>query len=194
MKIEDVPIASIIENPKRVVKIAIKKIPPPTPNRPDENPTSKPIIAIVNKLYGILVSSLSLLIFIMLFTAINNNKHPNMISKTLEDIPDATNPPIDPPIMPKTPKRMPGFKILSIVRVCLYAPLKEVGMIMAKLVPNEINIAKSDSTPRYWSKKYCRGTIRNPPPTPRSPEAKPAQIPISIKPMKYSMGNITSLI
>lgn len=62
---------------------------------------------------------------------------------------------------------------------------------MAKLVPKDINIAKSGSTPMYFNRKYCRGTMRNPPPTPRRPEAKPAQTPISINPKKYSIGNIT---
>ena len=65
---------------------------------------------------------------------------------------------------------------------------------MAKLVPNDINMAKSGSTPMYFSRKYWRGTIRNPPPTPKRPDAKPAHIPIKINPMKYSAGNITSLI
>ena len=64
--------------------------------------------------------------------------------------------------------------------MCLYAPLSDVGIIIAKLVPKEINIAKSGFTPIYFNKKYCRGTIRNPPPTPKSPEAKPAHIPIKI--------------
>lgn len=45
----------------------------------------------------------------------------------------------------------------------------------------------------YFNKKYCKGTIKNPPPTPKSPDANPAQIPIKIKPMKYSIGNIISL-
>ena len=36
---------SINENPKSEVKIAIKNMPPPTPKSPDENPTTKPIIA-----------------------------------------------------------------------------------------------------------------------------------------------------
>jgi hypothetical protein len=66
-----------------------------------------------------------------------------------------------------------------------------VGIIIAKLVPNEINIARSEFTPMYLSKKYCRGTIKNPPPTPRSPDANPANTPIKIRPMKYSIGNIT---
>ena len=66
----------------------------------------------------------------------------------------------------------------------------DVGIIMAKLVPKEIRIAKSGSTPMYLSKKYWRGTIKNPPPTPKSPDAKPAQIPIKIKAIKYSGGNI----
>ena len=43
IKIEDVPIASIIENPNSEVKIAIKNIPPPTPKRPDANPTKRPM-------------------------------------------------------------------------------------------------------------------------------------------------------
>ena len=80
--------------------------------------------------------------------------------------------------------------ILSIVLVCLYAPLNDVGTIIAKLVANEISIAKSGSTPMYFNKKYCRGTIINPPPTPKRPDANPAQIPIKINPMKYSIGNM----
>ena len=44
IKIEDVPIASIIENPKSEVKMTIKNMPPPMPKRPDENPTNKPMI------------------------------------------------------------------------------------------------------------------------------------------------------
>ena len=194
MNIEEVPIASIIENPSSAVRIAIRNIPPPTPNNPDENPTKSPIIAVDIKLNGIFASSLSLLMLIMLFTAMNNNKHPKMISKTLEGSPDATKPPIAPPMIPNTPNRIPGFTILSIVLVCLYAPLSDVGMIMAKLVPKEMSIAKSGSTPMYFNKKYCRGTIKNPPPTPRSPDANPAHIPIKTNPMKYSIGNITSLI
>ena len=78
--------------------------------------------------------------------------------------------------------------------MCLYAPLKEVGIIIARLVPNEISIAKSGFTPMYFNRKYCSGTIKNPPPTPKSPEAKPAHIPIKIKPTYYSIGNIASLI
>lgn len=104
---DDVPIASIIENPKSAVRIAIKNIPPPTPKRPEENPTKRPIIPAVTKLNGILASSLSLLILTILFTVMNNNKRPNIISKTLEGSADATNPPIAPPIIPKTPNLIP---------------------------------------------------------------------------------------
>lgn len=64
---------------------------------------------------------------------------------------------------------------------------------MAKLVPNEIKIAKSGDTPMYFKRKYCSGTIKNPPPTPKSPDAKPAHMPIKINPMKYSIGNILSI-
>ena len=191
MKIEDVPIASIIENPKSAVNMAIRNIPPPTPKRPDENPTKRPMIPHVPRLNGILASSLSLLMLMTLLTVMNKSRHPKINSNTLEGSADATKPPKSPPITPKMPNLIPGPMILSIVRVCLYAPLSEVGIIIARLVPNDINIAKSGSTPMYLSKKYCRGTIKNPPPTPRSPEAKPAQIPIKIKPMKYSIGNIT---
>ena len=63
--------------------------------------------------------------------------------------------------------------------------------MIAKLVPNEINNAKSGSTPMYFNKKYCKGTIKNPPPTPKSPDAKPAHMPIKINPKKYSIGNMT---
>ena len=55
-------------------------------------------------------------------------------------------------------------------------------------------VMDKDSFRNLFSKKYCRGTIRNPPPTPKSPDAKPAHMPIKIKPIKYSIGNIASLI
>ena len=190
MKMDDVPIASIIENPKRVVKIAIKNIPPPTPKSPDENPTANPMMAIESKLKGIFESCLSLLRLSRLLIDINSNKQPKIISNILDGSPDATNPPITPPIIPKIPNRNPGLMILSIVLVCLYAPLNEVGTMIAKLVANEMSIAKSGSTPMYFNKKYCKGTIMNPPPTPKRPDANPAQIPIKINPMKYSTGNI----
>ena len=61
---------------------------------------------------------------------------------------------------------------------------------MAKLVPKEIKIARSGDTPMYFNRKYCKGTIKNPPPTPKRPDANPAHIPIKINPMKYSIGNI----
>ncbi len=54
-------------------------------------------------------------------------------------------------------------------------------------------MAKSGDTPMYFKRKYCRVTIKNPPPTPKRPDAKPAQIPIKINPMKYSIGNILSI-
>lgn len=190
IKIEDVPIASIIENPNSEVKIAIKNIPPPTPKRPDENPTRRPMAAVEIKLNGILASSRSLLMFTILLTVMKSSKHPKIISKTLDGNPDATNPPTAPPIIPKTPKRKPGLIILSIDRVCLYAPLNDVGIIMARLVAKEISIARSGSTPMYFNRKYCKGTIMNPPPIPKRPDANPAQIPIKIKPKKYSIGNI----
>ena len=74
MKIEEVPIASIIEKPKRAVRIAIKNTPPPTPNNPDEKPTNNPIIPVVIKLNGILASSRSLLMLRTLFTVTNRNE------------------------------------------------------------------------------------------------------------------------
>ena len=187
---DEVPIASIIENPKSDVKMAIKNIPPPTPRSPDENPTKRPIIPAVTILNGILASSLSLLMLTILLTVMNSNRIPKIISNSLEGNADATKPPMKPPIIPKMPSLIPGSKILSIVLVCLYAPLMDVGIIIAKLVPNEISIAKSGSTPMYFNRKYCRGTIKNPPPIPKRPEAKPAHMPISTNPMKYSIGNI----
>lgn len=103
MNIEEVPIASIIENPRSTVRIAIRNTPPPTPKRPDENPTTTPIIPEVIKLNGILASSLSLLILIILFTVINSNRRPKIISNILEGSAEAANPPSIPPIIPKTP-------------------------------------------------------------------------------------------
>jgi len=190
MNIEDVPIDSINENPSSVVKIAIRNIPPPTPKSPDENPTKIPIIPIEIILKGIFASCLSLFMSMMFLIAMNNSKHPNIISRILEGIVEAINPPINPPIIPNNPSLIPGFIIPSIVFACLYAPLNAVGIIMAKLVPNDINIAMFGSTPMYFNRKYWSGTIKNPPPTPRSPDAKPAHIPINISPMKYSIGNI----
>ena len=187
---EEVPIASINENPKSNVRIAIKNTPPPMPKRPDAKPTKRPMIAVVNQLNGILAFSLYLLILRILFAAINKSKHPKIISKTLDGSPDATKPPIAPPIIPKMPKRIPGWMILSNFLVCLYAPLRDVGTIIARLVASDINIAKSGSTPIYFNRKYWRGTIKNPPPTPKSPDAKPAQIPINANPMKYSIVNM----
>ena len=119
MKIDDVPIASIIEKPKSAVRMAIKNIPPPTPKRPEEKPTKRPMIPDVIILNGILASSRSLLMLTILLTVMNSNRRPNIISKTLEGNADATKPPTAPPIIPKMPSRIPGFIILSIVRVCL---------------------------------------------------------------------------
>lgn len=189
MNIEEVPIASSMEKPKRDVKIAMRNTPPPTPKSPDENPTSKPIIPMEIKLNGILASSFSLLRFKKLLTAMKSNKHPKMISNIFDGSPEATKPPMTPPTIPKAPNFNPGSIIPSMDLECLYAPLSDVGMIIAKLVPKEISIAKSEFTPICCNKKYWRGTIRNPPPTPNNPDAKPAQIPINISPMKYSTGN-----
>lgn len=119
MKIDDVPIASIIEKPRKAVNMAIKNIPPPTPKSPDENPTNRPIMPAVNKLNGILASSLSLLMLIILLTAINSSKHPNMISNIFEGSIEAVKPPIIPPIIPKMPNLTPGFIIPSSDLVCL---------------------------------------------------------------------------
>ena len=157
---------------------------------PDEKPTNNPIIPIDKILNGINAFFLSLFKLTKLLIVMNNNKHPNINSNVLDGIFDAMKPPKTPPSIPKIPSLIPNPNILSNVFTCLYAPLMAVGIIIAKLVPNEINNAKSGSTPIYLSKKYCRGTIKNPPPTPRSPDAKPAHIPIKINPMKYSIGNI----
>ena len=48
----------------------------------------------------------------------NNNK-PKIISRTLEGNAVAANPPKTPPTRPKTPSLIPGFRILSMVLVCL---------------------------------------------------------------------------
>ena len=191
MNIEEVPIASINENPNKAVKITIMNIPPPIPKRPDANPTKIPITAQESKLNGIFAFCLSLFISIIFLTATNNNKHPKIISNALDGSPEATKPPITPPIIPNIPNCKPGFIIPSIDFVCLYAPLIAVGIIMARLVPIDMSIARLGSTPMYFKRKYCKGTIKNPPPTPKSPDANPAQTPIKIKPMKYSTGNMT---
>ena len=116
---EEVPIASISENPNRAVKIAIRKIPPPTPKSPDENPTKRPMMAVVTILNGIFASSRSLLIFTILLTVMKSSKHPKIISKILEGKADAANPPNAPPIIPKIPNLIPGLIILSIDLECL---------------------------------------------------------------------------
>ena len=56
--------------------------------------------------------------------------------------------------------------------------------MIARLEPRDTIIAKSGFTPLDVSRKYCKGTMRNPPPTPRSPDAKPATIPIIASPIK----------
>lgn len=119
MKMEDVPMASIIEKPKSPVKMAIMKMPPPTPSRPDEKPTRRPIIPVEIRLKGILASSRSLLMFMMLLIVTNNNRQPNIISRILDGIIEAVKPPMAPPIIPKRPNLIPGFTIPSIVLVCL---------------------------------------------------------------------------
>ena len=43
IKTEDMPIALINENPKSIVRIRIRNMPPPIPSRPDENPTETPV-------------------------------------------------------------------------------------------------------------------------------------------------------
>ena len=55
--------------------------------------------------------------------------------------------------------------------------------MIARLEPRDTIIAKSGFTPLDVSRKYCKGTMRKPPPTPRSPDAKPANIPIRASPM-----------
>ena len=45
MNIEEVPIASIIENPRSAVRIAIRNTPPPMPKSPDAKPAQIPINA-----------------------------------------------------------------------------------------------------------------------------------------------------
>ena len=187
INIEDVPIASINENPKIEVKITIKNTPPPMPKSPEANPTEIPITAEEIRLNGIFASSFSLFLSRIFLTATNNNKHPNIISKALDGSPDATKPPTALPIIPNMPNFNPGFTIPSNDFECLNA----VGTMIAKLVPIDMSIARPGSTPMYFNKKYCRGTIKNPPPTPKSPDAKPAKTPIKIKPKKYSIGNIS---
>ena len=103
INIEDVDIALIIEKPSNVVRIAIRKIPPPIPKRPDENPTLNPIIPQVNMLNGIFAVSFSVLRLVILLIVTNSNKKPNIISSTLEGNVDATKPPTTLPIIPKIP-------------------------------------------------------------------------------------------
>ena len=105
-----------------------------------------------------------------------------MICRIFEGMIVAVNPPITPPIIPKIPNLNPVPTIPSNFCECLYAPLVAVGMMIAKLVPREIRIAKSCEIPMYFSRKYCKGTIKKPPPTPKRPEANPAIIPIRINP------------
>lgn len=105
---------------------------------------------------------------------------------------EARLPPITPPTIPKSPSFTPGFTMFLSVLVCLYAPLKAVGIIMAKLVPKETSIAILISTPIYSNKNSCKGTIRKPPPTPINPDANPATIPIKASPIIYSIVKMKS--
>ena len=50
MKTEEIPIDLISQNPKIIVRIKIKNMPPPIPSNPDEKPTKKPVSIIDNRL------------------------------------------------------------------------------------------------------------------------------------------------
>ena len=56
MNTDDIPIARIIENPKSIVKITIKNMPPPMPSNPEKNPTKRPVNIIAKKLKSNLAS------------------------------------------------------------------------------------------------------------------------------------------
>lgn len=54
-----------------------------------------------------------------------------------------------------------------------------VGRITARLVANEILIARSAGRPVAVSSQYWIGTRMKPPPTPKRPEAVPTRRPVS---------------
>ena len=110
---DEVPIALIIENPKSIVKITIKNIPPPIPSSPEKNPTNNPVIIIVIMLKSNLASFSFLSLESIFLIAINNSKSPKIISNMFEGNIEATNPPMKLPIIPKIPNLIPGSMILS---------------------------------------------------------------------------------
>ena len=110
---DEVPIALIIGNPKSIVRMTIKKIPPPIPNNPEKNPTNKPVNIIVMKLKSNLALFSFLSFEIMFLIAMNNNKTPKIIYNILDGNMEATKPPQKLPIIPKIPSFIPGSMILS---------------------------------------------------------------------------------
>ena len=133
MKIEEVPIASIIEKPKSEVNIAIRNIPPPTPKSPDENPTKRPMIPAVIKLNGILASSLSLLMLMILLIAINKSRHPNIISKTLEGSADAAKPPFQAGLRDFSKVQVPSSALFEGVRKLEISPISSFFSVQNQL-------------------------------------------------------------
>ena len=113
MNTEEVPMARIIENPKSIVNMTIKNIPPPIPRRPEKNPTNKPVNIIVIKLKSNLASFSFFSLESMFLIAMNNNKSPKIISNVLDGNTEATKPPIKLPIIPNIPNLIPGPMILS---------------------------------------------------------------------------------
>ena len=155
MNTDDIPIARIIENPKSIVKITIKNMPPPMPSNPEKNPTKRPVNIIAKKLKSNLASFSFLSLESKFLIAINKSKHPKIISKILEGASEATNPPIKLPKIPKIPNLIitaPDylrFTFFSIrYEVAKNAPITSS---MQKMKP-AISIFSSPSTGcAYWS-------------------------------------------
>ena len=111
MKIEDVPIASLNVNPKRMESKGTANTPPPTPKRPDINPIEIPKAIAVNLVKGTLVPFPSLLNPTSMSTATMKSSIPNMNLKISDGTTLAKRPPQKLPNMPKTPKSIPGRTI-----------------------------------------------------------------------------------
>ena len=87
----------------------IRNTPPPTPSNPETIPIEKPTIAAFNRLKSINAFSPSVRDPNSISKATIKSRHAKMISKILEGTTFASNPPQNPPIIPKIANLIAGF-------------------------------------------------------------------------------------
>ena len=107
----EIPIDSIIENPKITDRIVTINTPPPIPSKPESTPTLTPISAADNILNLILGLVFPVFLFKNMLIAIIIKTIPKNICNILVGAYDARKPPKNPPNIPNIPKIIPGFKI-----------------------------------------------------------------------------------